>query len=87
MRKVIAVSTALAMFAMGAEANEMVAQCEARMEADGRDPSGCQCLFDAVSGDAALQSEFESLGEIEDPAERYAAASAAARAAMDSCTR
>ena len=87
MRKVIGLTAGFAMFAMSAEANQMVEDCKARMDADGRDPSGCQCLMDAVSSSDALMEEFASLGEIDDPAERYAAASDDAKAAMDSCTR
>ncbi len=68
-------------------AGEMADACIAALEAEGRDTSGCTCLEDAVSESAALQEEFQTLGAIADPAERYAAASDEAQAAMDQCTR
>jgi hypothetical protein len=71
----------------GAFAGEMADNCRARLEADGRDPSGCSCLEDRVMADAALQEEFTRLAEIADPAARYDAASSSAKAAMDACTR
>ena len=60
--------------------------CTARLEADGRDASGCQCLEDEIT-ENDLADEFLALAEIEDPAERYDAASDEAKAAMDKCTR
>jgi len=66
---------------------EMADACVAALEAEGRDTSGCSCLEDAIGDDAALGEEFRALGEIADPAERYAAASSEAQAAMDQCTR
>jgi hypothetical protein len=68
-------------------AGDMADNCRARLEADGRDTSGCQCLEDRVMADPALQEEFTRLAEIADPAERYAQASSSAKAAMDACTR
>jgi hypothetical protein len=70
-----------------AAAGELADACAARLEADGRDTSGCVCLEEQVAGDPALGEEMTRLGGIEDPAERYAAASDAAKAAMDACTR
>ena len=40
-----------------------------------------------VKLDEALIEEFTELGEIDDPAERYASASEDAQAVMDACTR
>lgn len=70
-----------------AAAGELADACIARLEADGRDTSGCTCLENEIQGDPALVNELTKLGEIEDPAERYAAASDGAKAAMDACTR
>lgn len=83
---VIAGAAAAALTAVS-YAGEMADACVARLEAEGRDTSGCGCLEEKVAADAALAEEFRTLGEIEDPAARYAAASAAAKAAMDACTR
>ena len=67
-------------------AGEMEDACVAALEAEGRDTSGCACLeAEVVAND--LVDEFLALGEIADPAERYEAASPAAKAAMDMCTR
>ena len=67
-------------------AGDLADACVAALEADGRDASGCSCLEEeAVAND--LVDEFLALGEIEDPAERYASASDDAKAAMDKCTR
>lgn len=68
-------------------AGELADACIARLEADGRDTSGCTCLEEAIGDNEALIEEMTALGEIADPAARYAAASAEAKAAMDSCTR
>jgi hypothetical protein len=87
MKLVIAFCAAAAALTAAAAAGEMTDACVARLEAEGRDTSGCSCLEDKITGDAALEAEFRDLGEIEDPAERYASASAAAKAAMDACTR
>ncbi len=83
----LSVVAAAALLASGAYAGDMADACTAALEADGRDPSGCTCLEEEVTADAALQEEFLTLGEIADPAERYASASDAAKAAMDKCTR
>ena len=69
-----------------AAAGELEQACVAALEADGRDTSGCACLeAEVVAND--LVDEFLALGEIADPADRYEAASPAAKAAMDMCTR
>ena len=70
-----------------ASAGELADACAAALEAEGRDSSGCTCLENEVMGDSALEEEFTALGEIADPAERYASASDAAKAVMDKCTR
>lgn len=83
----LAAAAAMAVSAGAAYAGELADACIARLSADGRDTAGCTCLEDAVKDDPALVNEMTQLGEIEDPAERYAAASDDAKAAMDSCTR
>ncbi len=70
-----------------AYAGELTDACVARLEADGRDTSGCSCLEEAVEGDQALIDELTALAEIDDPEERYDAASDDAKAAMEACTR
>ncbi len=87
MKILISMGVAFAALTASAYAGEMADACIARLEAEGRDTSGCNCLEEAIAGNAALEAEFRELGEIDDPAERYAAASADAKAAMDSCTR
>ena len=87
MRIFMALGAAAAAMTAAAYAGEMTDACVARLEAEGRDASGCGCLEEHIGSDAALEDEFRSLAEIEDPAERYAAASDAAKAAMDACTR
>lgn len=67
-------------------AGEWADACAARLEADGRDASGCQCLEDEINANN-LADEFLQLAEIEDPAARYDAASDEAKAAMNKCTR
>ena len=67
-------------------AGEWADACVATLEADGRDSSGCACLEAEIEAND-LADEFLALAEIEDPAERYDAASADAQAAMDKCTR
>ena len=67
-------------------AGEWADACTATLEADGRDPSGCSCLEEEINAND-LADEFLALAEIADPAERYAAASDDAKAAMDKCTR
>jgi hypothetical protein len=87
MKLLIAMGAAAAALTAAATAGEMTDACVARLEAEGRDSSGCSCLEDKIAGNAALEAEFRELGEIEDPAERYDAASDDAKAAMDACTR
>lgn len=87
MKLIFVVGAAAAALSGVAYAGEMTDKCVARLEAEGRDTSGCGCLEDRISGNAALEEEFRDLGEIEDPTERYAAASDDAKAAMDACTR
>ena len=70
-----------------ASAGPLADACIARLEADGRDTSGCACLEEQVEGNQDLIDELTALGEIEDPAERFAAASDEAKAAMQACTR
>lgn len=81
-----AAGTACAAIMNIASAGELADACTAKLEAEGRDASGCTCLEEeAVAND--LVDEFTALGEIDDPAERYEAASDEAKAAMDKCTR
>lgn len=87
MKLIIALGAAAAALTAMAYAGEMADACIARLEADGRDTSGCTCIEDRVAGIAGLEAEFRELAEIEDPAKRYEAASADAKAAMDACTR
>jgi hypothetical protein len=70
-----------------ASAGEWADACVERLEADGRDTSGCSCLEAEIEANPSLEEEFMSLGEIEDPAERFDAASSEAQAAMSQCTR
>lgn len=86
MKFTIAGAAVAAVFATAAFAGELADACAAALEADGRDTSGCACLEEEVIAND-LVDEFLALGEIADPAERYAAASAEAKAAMDKCTR
>ncbi len=82
----LAAASAVGLAAAPAFAGDLADACVAALEADGRDASGCSCLEEeAIAND--LVDEFLQLGEIEDPAERYASASADAQAAMDKCTR
>ncbi len=86
MKLMIAGAAAFFAVVASAYAGELADACVAALEADGRDASGCSCLEEeAVAG--GLVDEFVALGEIADPAERYAAASDEAQAAMDKCTR
>lgn len=78
---------AAATLSTAAFAGEMADQCIAQLKKEGRDTSGCTCLEEKVQSDPALAEEFQALGQIADPAARYAAASDGAKAAMDSCTR
>jgi hypothetical protein len=86
-----AILSAACLFALAtsapALAGELADQCRERLAADGRDTSGCDCLEKAVQDNPGLVDELTALGEIEDPAERYASASASAKAVMDKCTR
>jgi hypothetical protein len=83
----VAAALAAATLMGAAGAGELADACIERLQADGRDTSGCTCLENAVKDDPALVEEMTALAEVDDPAERYAAASADAKAAMDSCTR
>jgi len=88
LRKLSAVAAAVLCGSLSfAYAGEMADACVAALEADGRDASGCDCLESEVTASASLQEEFLALGEIADAADRYAAASDEAKAAMDKCTR
>ena len=87
MKFLIAIGAAAAAFSAIAVAGEMTDACVARLEAEGRDASGCSCLEDRIAANPSLEAEFRDLGQIEDPAARYDAASAGAKAAMDACTR
>ncbi len=87
MKLIVAAGAAAAALASVAWAGEWADACAARLEADGRDTSGCQCLEDAITKNPALEDEFRALAEIADPKARYEAASGAAKAAMDACTR
>ena len=87
MKKMTALTAALMLVSAGAQAGPLADDCKARMEADGRDSSGCDCLEQEVMSSDALLAEFQALGAIEDPAERYELASDEAKAAMDRCTR
>lgn len=87
MKFIILIGAAATALSSIANAGEMTDACVARLEAEGRDTSGCSCLENKIAGDAALEAEFRDLGEIDDPSERYDAASDDAKAAMDACTR
>lgn len=87
MNLIIALGAAAAALAAVAYAGEMADACVAKLEAEGRDTSGCGCLEGKVAADPALQAEFRSLAEIDDRDQRYQAASDGAKAAMDACTR
>ena len=77
-----------ASFTLGAaNAGEWADQCVERLEADGRDTSGCSCLEAEIEANPEMEDEFLDLAEISDPEERYEAASEEAQDAMDSCTR
>ena len=75
------------LFATSAVAGEWADACTERLEADGRDASGCSCLEAEIEANPDLIDEFLALGEIEDAAERFETASDDAKAAMSSCTR
>lgn len=76
-----------ALLASGAGAGEWADACTQRLEADGRDTSGCACLEEQIDANSPLADEFRTLAEIEDPAVRYSSASGDAQAAMNACTR
>ncbi|MEZ5893523.1 MAG: hypothetical protein R3C58_10360 [Parvularculaceae bacterium] len=78
-------ASACALFS-ASQAGEWADACIARLDADGRDSSGCACLEEEIIANG-LVDEFTQLGEIADPAARYDAASDAAKAAMNKCTR
>ena len=85
--QILSAGAAAACLSIGAAfAGEMTDRCVERLAADGRDTSGCSCLEDRVVA-GGLEDEFTALGEIADPAARYAAAADAGKAAMDACTR
>ena len=71
----------------GASAGEFADSCKERLAADGRDTSGCDCLEEKILATPGLADEMTKLGAIEDPKERFAAASPEAQDAMKSCTR
>ena len=87
MKLIFALGAAAATLTAAAYAGEMKDACIAKLEADGRDTSGCGCLEEKIAATPGLEEEFQELGEIDDPAERYEAASDEAKAAMDACTR
>lgn len=80
-----AATTAIA--GASAYAGELADACVARLEADGRDTSGCSCLEEQVKDNQDLVDELTALAEIDDAGERYEAASDEAKAAMNACTR
>jgi hypothetical protein len=83
----LAAAAALLTSTGGATAGEWADRCAERLKADGRDASGCACLEERITAKPSLVEEFTRLGEIADPASRYAAASSDAKAVMDACTR
>lgn len=88
MKKFVTSLVALAvMIAPAANAGEWADACVERLEADGRDSSGCTCLEDEITANPSLEEEFLALGEVEDPEERFSSASDEAKAAMGKCTR
>ena len=87
MRTILSAALIASLAVSAANAGEWADACVERLEADGRDTSGCSCLEEEIDGDDALIEEFTELGEIDDPAERYASASEDAKAVMDACTR
>jgi len=86
LKRLTIIAATAGMAVSAAYAGELADACVAALEADGRDTSGCSCLEEEVVANG-LEEEFLALGEIADPAERYAAASDEAKAAMDKCTR
>ncbi len=68
-------------FAAPAFANETTEACEAYVEENGGDPSGCSCLGEAAAKDAGLAA---AIAEIESPAD-LEAADEATKAAIAAC--
>ncbi len=87
MKQMLGGVVAVSMMSGVAYAGDWAERCVAKLEAEGRDTSGCQCLEDAINENPALADEFDALEAIDDPAARYDAASDEAKAAMDTCTR
>jgi hypothetical protein len=87
LHSIIAIATGLSVLGGAASAGEWADQCAERLRADGRDTSGCTCLEERIGANPSLVDEFQQLGQIADPKDRYDAASANAKAAMDACTR
>ncbi|GJL95919.1 MAG: hypothetical protein DHS20C05_23240 [Hyphococcus sp.] len=86
--KVLAACAAgIGMLSSASFAGEWEDACVAALEAEGRDSSGCSCLEAEIMENPSLIEEFQALGEIADPQERYDSASSEAQAAMDKCTR
>lgn len=85
-RDLIIIAAGAAALGGVAYAGELADACAAKLEAEGRDASGCTCLEEEAVA-AGLVDEFTVLGEIADPQERYASASSEAKAVMDKCTR
>ena len=85
-RLILAATVALFVAPSAVLAGDLADACTAALEADGRDASGCTCLEEEVVAND-LADEFLALGDIADPADRYASASDGAKAAMDKCTR
>lgn len=79
---------AAATFALSSAANAETIEeaCSAVLEAEGQtDVSGCTCLQEQVEGNSALEEELISLRDEGGHDERYAAASAEGKAAIDAC--
>lgn len=70
---------------MAVAQDDLVAMCEATLEAEGGKAEGCSCLVEKISDDPALFEEFISLGALSDMNERYEAASSDAKAVIDEC--
>lgn len=87
LKNILAAALFAGTFGAAAQAGEWANACVDRLEADGRDTSGCACLEAEIIANPSLEEEFIALGEIEDPVERYSTASADAQAAMNKCTR
>ncbi len=87
-KKIVAAGAAIAMYSTTAFAGEFTDWCTASAP-DGADMSKieetCACLEAATEGDADARTSMESAGDIQDREERYAALSADAQSAVDSC--